>query len=127
MEQPLRSHGIALLTLARGLLSALVGGSGSALASHPRPGSGSPLRVALVPAFAECQAPNEVHAPPLDYQSWTPPGLESSFVTTSKIGRGAGVFIARVFSCPRCESAINESVFLWPTPRARLSLDRSWR
>jgi serine protease AprX len=58
--------------------------------TYPRPGSGTPLRVPLVPAFVACTEPNATHAEPLDSPSCTPPVLESTLLTTSKIGRGGG-------------------------------------
>jgi hypothetical protein len=57
---------------------------------YPRPGSGSPLRVPLVPAFAKCTSPNSTHAPPLSFGSCTPPALESGVLTTSTVGAGGG-------------------------------------
>ena len=53
---------------------------------YVRPKSASPLRLALVPAFAACTAPNRVHGPPAlgggsSDASCTPPAQTSSFLT----------------------------------------------
>ncbi|MGH2979794.1 MAG: TolB family protein [Solirubrobacterales bacterium] len=45
---------------------------------YPRPRSASPLRVALVPAYDECTAPNRTHGPPLAEPSCAPPVLSST-------------------------------------------------
>jgi hypothetical protein len=57
---------------------------------YPRPGSGSPLRVPLVPEFKRCTSPNTSHAAPLSQPSCKPPVQESSLLTTSRIGQGGG-------------------------------------
>ncbi len=59
---------------------------------YPRPGAGSPLRVPLVPAYAECDpdSANSSHVEPLDYPSCEPPALESQVLTTHRLGRGQG-------------------------------------
>jgi hypothetical protein len=56
-------------------------------AAHPRPGGGTPLRVALVPAYLGCSAPTSQHAPPLALGSCSPPERESSQLTTGTIGQ----------------------------------------
>jgi hypothetical protein len=48
---------------------------------YPRPRSASPLRVSLVPAFAQCTAPNRTHGPPLAFGSCNPPVQTSSNLT----------------------------------------------
>ena len=53
-----------------------------------RPGSGTPLRVPLVPEYAPCTSPNAAHAAPLDLAACTPSVLESSQLRTSSVGRG---------------------------------------
>jgi hypothetical protein len=58
--------------------------------NYPRPGGGSPFRVALVPAFRICNSPNATHAPPLNLPSCTPPTQASTLLTTSTTGKGAG-------------------------------------
>jgi glucose/arabinose dehydrogenase len=57
---------------------------------YPRPGGGTPARVALAPAFAPCSSPNSNHVAPLDLDSCSPPQLQSNTLTTSSVGRGAG-------------------------------------
>ena len=48
---------------------------------YPRPRGATPMRVALVPAFRQCTAPNTVHGPPLVFDSCGPPRRESSELT----------------------------------------------
>jgi virginiamycin B lyase len=48
---------------------------------YPRPRGASPLRVALVPAFNPCDAPNRTHGAPLAFGSCAPPVQASSFLT----------------------------------------------
>jgi dienelactone hydrolase len=55
---------------------------------YPRPGSGSPLRLPLVPAYERCTSPNRSHVAPLDSPSCAPPSLRSSLLTTSPLGKG---------------------------------------
>jgi glucose/arabinose dehydrogenase len=47
--------------------------AGADRAGYPRPKAASPLRVALVPAYAACAAPNHTHGPPLAHPSCNPP------------------------------------------------------
>ena len=49
--------------------------------AYPRPRGATPTRLALVPAYAECTAPNRVHGPPLEHPSCNPPARESSALT----------------------------------------------
>jgi hypothetical protein len=50
---------------------------------YVRPKSGSPIKVALVPAFVGCAPPaNRQHGPPLAVPSCNPPTLASTAVTT---------------------------------------------
>jgi hypothetical protein len=65
---------------------------------YPRPGSGSPQQVPLVPAYAPCTSSNTQHAPPLDVPACAPPAQISSMLTTSTIGRGSGVAIIRAIA-----------------------------
>jgi WD40 repeat protein len=48
---------------------------------YPRPQSASPVRVSLVPAYAQCTAPNRTHGPPLGFGSCNPPAQTSRDVT----------------------------------------------
>jgi hypothetical protein len=52
-----------------------------ASATHPRPKGATPLRVSLVPAFAQCTAPNRTHGPPLAFPSCNPPVQSSTAIT----------------------------------------------
>jgi len=47
----------------------------------PRPKGAGPTRMALVPAFNTCAAPNKVHAPPLAFGSCSPATASSSTLT----------------------------------------------
>jgi Type I phosphodiesterase / nucleotide pyrophosphatase len=57
---------------------------------YPRPASATPTRVPLVPAYAECSAPDSQHAAPLALPSCSSARRESDVVTTSSAGRGYG-------------------------------------
>ncbi len=57
---------------------------------YPRPGGATPLRVPLVPAFAECTSPDSRHVAPLDAGSCTGPALESPLLTIGPSGAGSG-------------------------------------
>ena len=48
---------------------------------YPRPQGASPLRVSLVPAYAQCADPNGTHGPPLSSGSCQPPTHLSPYVT----------------------------------------------
>ena len=48
---------------------------------YARPQGATPLSASLVPAYAECTAPNRMHGPPLDSASCNPPAQRSSFLT----------------------------------------------
>ncbi len=80
-----------------------------ALDAYPRPGGGSPLEVALVPAFERCDSPNSSHAAPLAAPACSPPALSSGVLTTSTVGRGLGSVKLDVFctdaSGPPCNPA----------------------
>jgi len=78
-----------VLSLALGSLVALVF-AGAALATHPRPGGGTPLRAPFVPAFKPCLTPNSAHIAPLAFPSCTPPRLNSQMLKTGTIGAGGG-------------------------------------
>jgi hypothetical protein len=107
-----------VLSLAIGAFLALALGS-VALATHPRPGGGSPFRVPLVPAFNKCggaptaddpapSAPNSTHVAPLAQPSCTPPVLKSSTLTMGTAGAGQGSARLDVFctdgSVPPCST-----------------------
>ena len=69
-----------VVTLCVGL-AAICMAVGTAQATHPRPKGATPLRVALVPAYAECTAPNRTHGPPLAFPSCDPPAQTSAQAT----------------------------------------------
>ena len=48
---------------------------------YPRPKGATPVRVSLVPAYAQCTAPNRQHGPPLSFPACNPPQQASSHVT----------------------------------------------
>jgi len=79
------------LSLALGSMLALVFAS-TALATHPRPGGGTPMRVPLVPAYKQCPtlSANTSHAPPLAFPACTPPVQNSNLLTTHATGNGGG-------------------------------------
>ena len=86
----------AALSLVLGAAFVLALG-GTALATHPRPGGGSPIRVPLVPSFKQCLAPNSTHFGPLEFPSCTSPSLESSMLTTGTTGAQTGFGKLTVF------------------------------
>ena len=48
---------------------------------YPRPKGATPLRVSLVPAYAQCTSPNRIHGPALEHPSCAPPVRASTFLT----------------------------------------------
>jgi hypothetical protein len=59
---------------------------------YVRPKGATPLRVPLVPAFAQCTAPNRTHGSPLAFPACRPPAPRSSLLTVGtpdSNGRGA--------------------------------------
>ncbi len=79
------------LVLAAGCLIPLVIGS-AALATHSRPGSATPTRVPLVPAYKQCVTPNSIHVTPLNLPACDPPVLASDILTLGSLGEGGGPF-----------------------------------
>ena len=81
----------------------------TALATHPRPGGGSPFRVPLIPAYKACTAPNSNHVAPLAFGSCTPPVLDSAILTTGTQGAFIGSSRLDVYctdnSTPPCSGA----------------------
>ena len=53
----------------------------SAQGTHPRTKGATPIRMALVPAYAPCAAPNRTHGPPLAFASCNPPAQASAQAT----------------------------------------------
>jgi hypothetical protein len=68
------------LALALGAVGMMVMAS-IANASHPRPKSASPITASMVPAYAQCTAPNRTHGPPLAFPSCNPPVQTSNSLT----------------------------------------------
>ena len=58
---------------------------------HARPKGATPFRVPLVPAYAQCTAPNRTHGPPLAFPSCNPPAPGSSLLTIG-VGDGSPAF-----------------------------------
>jgi len=90
-----------VLSLALGSLLTLVVAS-SALGTHARPGSGSPVRVPLVPSYKICNPPfDSTHVAPLILPSCTTAnpqfGLNSGILTMGTGGAGAGFIKLTVF------------------------------
>jgi hypothetical protein len=48
---------------------------------YPRPRGATPVHVALVPAYAECTAPDRTHGPPLGFDSCSAPQQSSTQLT----------------------------------------------
>ena len=75
---------------------------------YPRPRGATPLRAALVPAFAACAAANDTHGAPLAFPSCNPPSQVSPELTVGtpdangKAASSIGSVLLRVFSCPAC-------------------------
>jgi hypothetical protein len=88
-----------VLSLALGAIVALALTS-VALATHPRPSSGTPLRVPLVPAYKQCTTPNSTHVLPLPLPSCNPPVLESDILQMRAAGSASGFIKLRVFCVP---------------------------
>ncbi len=61
------------------------------LSPHVRPKGATPFRVPLVPAYAQCSAPNRTHGPPLAFPSCNPPQPGSSHLTIG-VGDGSPAF-----------------------------------
>ncbi len=49
--------------------------------NYPRPRGATPIRVALVPAYAPCASPNRTHGPALAFGSCNPPAQQSAQLT----------------------------------------------
>lgn len=80
----------------------------SAMASHERPISGSPVRVPLVPAFEACTSANSTHGLPLNFPSCNPPVPVSNTVKAGNgsIGQGWVIVCNTGSTSPSCtESA----------------------
>jgi Tol biopolymer transport system component len=60
------------------------------VAGYPRPKSASPVQVSLVPAYAQCTAPNRTHGPPLASPSCNPPAQLSAQATVGSPDAAGG-------------------------------------
>ncbi len=65
--------------------------AGPATATHPRPGSGTPFQVPLVPAFTKCTNPNSNHVAPLASPSCEPPQVDGVMTKMGSVGAGRGI------------------------------------
>jgi hypothetical protein len=93
----LGSRFAAVLTAAATLAAVFAHG---AWATHSRPGSATPIRAPLVPAYAECTSPNSSHVLPLPLPSCDPPARVSDVLATGSIGQGSGSVRLTVFCYP---------------------------
>jgi hypothetical protein len=57
---------------------------------YPRPRGATPMRIALVPAYKQCTAPNTQHGPPLAYGSCRSPVIRSSLTLGTPEANGKG-------------------------------------
>ncbi len=57
---------------------------------YPRPKGATPIRVALVPAYAQCSAPDRTHGPPLTFGSCHSPSQISPNLTVGTPDAGGG-------------------------------------
>jgi hypothetical protein len=87
----------AALTATAMLAAAFAAG---AWATHSRPGSATPIRASLVPAYAQCTSPSTTHVLPLALPSCDPPAQVSDILTTGSNGQGAGSMKLTVFCHP---------------------------
>lgn len=99
-----------VLSLALGSLLTLALAS-TVLAGHARPGTGSPLRVPLVPSYKVCNPPfDSTHVAPLVLPSCTTAnpqfGLNSGILTMGTGGAGSGFIRLTVF----CAATSTETV-----------------
>jgi hypothetical protein len=94
-------------------LVALAALPATALATHPRPGSASPHRLALVPAYAQCTAPDATHNLPAQ-GSCTNADVDSSRITIGSTGNGSGFMRFQVYCTnaeqPPCPSAGDDAL-----------------
>jgi hypothetical protein len=95
-------------SVALGILLALLV-AGSALGTHRRPGTGTPFRVALVPAFNTCSVPDSAHRPPISVAACSSPAprITSEILTMSPRGVASGFLKMTVYctdaAVPPCD------------------------
>ena len=96
-----------VITLVSGVASLCFLVAAPTEASHPRPKGATPLRVPLVPAYAQCTASNRTHGPPLAFPSCDPPAQTSAQATVGTPDAFGGAANAtgflRLYGLP-CES-----------------------
>jgi acyl-homoserine-lactone acylase len=84
--------------------------------AYPRPRGATPLRVPLVPAYAQCTAPNRTHGAPLAFGSCAPPAQVSQDLTVGTpdangaAATSVGGVLLKVISCPACANPLNADV-----------------
>jgi hypothetical protein len=97
-------------------LSALHDALLASAGGYPRPLGASPLHVALVPAFAACSVPNDVHGSPLATPSCNPPAQASQDLTigtrdaNGKPATSVGWVRLTVSGCSACATPIPADV-----------------
>jgi len=94
---------IFILSVMSALL-ALAFVASSAMASHEKPISASPVRIPLVPAFDACTSANSTHGLPLNFPSCNPPVPTSGTVKTGtgSIGQGWIIVCNTGSAAPSC-------------------------
>jgi hypothetical protein len=91
-----RRRRIAVSVVLGILIAATVAASASA--THPRPGTGTPFRVPLAPAFRACATPDTSHAAPFSVSGCSgSPRITSEILTMSPRGVSSGFFKLAVF------------------------------
>lgn len=101
-------------------LLALAFFASSAMASHEKPISASPIRVPLVPAFDACTSANSTHGLPLNFPSCNPPVPSSGTVKagSGSIGQGWIIVCNTGSLAPSCtESAPGFTTAMQPDVR----------
>jgi hypothetical protein len=76
-----RGGAVRLFVVSAVAALAVLGAAQGATGTHVRPRGASPLRTSLVPAYAQCTAPNRTHGAPLAFPSCNPPVQTSPNLT----------------------------------------------
>ena len=87
---------------------------------YARPKSASPMTVSLVPAFAQCTAPDRTHGPPLAFPSCSSPEQTSPNLTVSTRRERSGSQLVRVRAARRAGRQPRE-----PADEADVKIDAS--
>jgi hypothetical protein len=100
---------------------------------YPRPRGATPVRVPLVPAYAQCTTPNRTHGAPLVFPSCRPPAARSGLLTVGTPdanGKGANSIGSVLFkvvvgdpATPANESDVDVSVSLTDVRRSSTLTD----